>query len=222
MRMRRGSRGGVGCNPHPARPSRATPERPIPLDRPCNDAPAPRRINPGRRRPQRRPRLLAVTPPTRLAHPCLTSPPLPATPLPARQYAHRFEVAVTRRAEGKEGKAFIGSMTEEKSVELASKMASEGFVFMVRRGRPARGPAQPPLKRTLPLGACRRGVRHKPGLGSGSADGWRPTWPPEQVAGTPRRAAQPLHAASPRVPHPPGGCSDGVCRVRAHPEKRGG
>jgi hypothetical protein len=46
--------------------------------------------------------------------------------------AHRFEVGITRRAEGKEGRAFIGAMTEEKSVELASKIASEGFVFMVR------------------------------------------------------------------------------------------
>jgi hypothetical protein len=38
---------------------------------------------------------------------------------------------VTRKAEGKEGKAFIGSMTEEKSVELASKIASESFLFAV-------------------------------------------------------------------------------------------
>ena len=39
---------------------------------------------------------------------------------------------MTRRAEGKEGPAFIGDMTEEKSVELASKIASEAFVFGVR------------------------------------------------------------------------------------------
>ncbi|GBF91036.1 hypothetical protein Rsub_03891 [Raphidocelis subcapitata] len=45
------------------------------------------------------------------------------------EVAHRMEVAITRRAEGREGKAFIGSMTEEKSVELASKIASEAFVF---------------------------------------------------------------------------------------------
>jgi hypothetical protein len=43
--------------------------------------------------------------------------------------AHRFEIGVTRRAEGKEGSAFIGAMTEERSVELASKLVSEGFVF---------------------------------------------------------------------------------------------
>lgn len=54
-----------------------------------------------------------------------------ATVLRAAEIAHSWEVGVTRRAEGKEGKAFIGSMTEEKSVELASKIASEGFLFMV-------------------------------------------------------------------------------------------
>ncbi len=40
-------------------------------------------------------------------------------------------MGISRRAEGKEGPAFIGSMTEEKSVELASKIASEGFLFGV-------------------------------------------------------------------------------------------
>jgi hypothetical protein len=44
---------------------------------------------------------------------------------------HRFEVMVTRKAEGKTGQAFIGAMTEEKSVELASKLASESFLFVV-------------------------------------------------------------------------------------------
>jgi hypothetical protein len=48
------------------------------------------------------------------------------------QRIHKFEVVVTRKAEGKEGKAFIGNMTEEKSVELASKIASESFLFAVR------------------------------------------------------------------------------------------
>lgn len=47
------------------------------------------------------------------------------------QRIHGFEVMVTRKAEGKEGRAFIGSMTEEKSVELASKIASESFLFAV-------------------------------------------------------------------------------------------
>lgn len=44
---------------------------------------------------------------------------------------HRWEVFITRSAEGKSGKAFIGAMTEDKSIELASKLASEGFVFGV-------------------------------------------------------------------------------------------
>lgn len=47
------------------------------------------------------------------------------------QRIHGFEVQVTRKAEGKEGRAFIGAMTEEKSVELASKIASESFLFAV-------------------------------------------------------------------------------------------
>ncbi|GIL72734.1 hypothetical protein Vretimale_4446 [Volvox reticuliferus] len=49
----------------------------------------------------------------------------------AAQVVHRWEVYITRGAEGKSGKAFVGAMTEEKSVELASKIASEGFVFAV-------------------------------------------------------------------------------------------
>jgi hypothetical protein len=44
---------------------------------------------------------------------------------------------VTRKAEGKQGAAFIGAMTEEKSVELASKIASESFLFAVRRAHGA-------------------------------------------------------------------------------------
>jgi hypothetical protein len=50
------------------------------------------------------------------------------------QRLHRVEVTVARRADGKEGKAFIGEMTEERGVELASKLASEGFVFAVGAG----------------------------------------------------------------------------------------
>jgi hypothetical protein len=48
---------------------------------------------------------------------------------------HKFEVMVTRKAEGKTGQAFIGAMTEEKSVELASKLASESFLFVVGLAR---------------------------------------------------------------------------------------
>lgn len=51
----------------------------------------------------------------------------------ALQRVHKFEVMVTRKAEGKTGKAFIGNMTEEKSVELASKIASESFLFVVSK-----------------------------------------------------------------------------------------
>ncbi|KAF5837760.1 optic atrophy 3 protein-domain-containing protein [Dunaliella salina] len=49
----------------------------------------------------------------------------------AAQWMHRMEVAITRGAEGRAGKAFVGTMNEEKSLELASKIAGEGFVFMV-------------------------------------------------------------------------------------------
>eukprot|EP00803_Ostreobium_quekettii_P007286 evm.model.scf_633.5 EVM.evm.TU.scf_633.5 scf_633:54645-55341(+) len=44
---------------------------------------------------------------------------------------HRVEVRMSRGAEGKNGKAFIGDMTEEKAMELASRLVSEGFVFTV-------------------------------------------------------------------------------------------
>jgi hypothetical protein len=55
------------------------------------------------------------------------------TPLVHAQFMHRMEVRITRGAEGKTGRAFIGDMTEEMSVQLASKLASEGFIFMVSR-----------------------------------------------------------------------------------------
>lgn len=48
---------------------------------------------------------------------------------------------VTRKAEGRTGKAFIGNMTEEKSVELASKIASESFLFVVSETAVAVNPA---------------------------------------------------------------------------------
>ncbi|CAD7699283.1 unnamed protein product [Ostreobium quekettii] len=49
----------------------------------------------------------------------------------AAQMIHRVEVRMSRGAEGKNGKAFIGDMTEEKAMELASRLVSEGFVFTV-------------------------------------------------------------------------------------------
>lgn len=47
------------------------------------------------------------------------------------QFLHRTEVRISRGAEGKEGKAFVGSMTDERALEMASKVVSEGFVFVV-------------------------------------------------------------------------------------------
>mmetsp|Transcript_27553 Transcript_27553/g.49137 ORF Transcript_27553/g.49137 Transcript_27553/m.49137 type:complete len:174 (-) Transcript_27553:225-746(-) len=50
------------------------------------------------------------------------------------QAIHRAEVRVTRGAEGKEGKAFVGTMTEEKALDLASKIVSEGFIYTFGAG----------------------------------------------------------------------------------------
>jgi hypothetical protein len=44
---------------------------------------------------------------------------------------HRFEVSISRGAEGKTGKAFVGDITEDKAVQLASKFVSEGFLYGV-------------------------------------------------------------------------------------------
>ena len=48
------------------------------------------------------------------------------------QYLHRADVAITRGSEGKTGKVFVGDISEERAVELASKFVSESFVFAVR------------------------------------------------------------------------------------------
>jgi hypothetical protein len=45
------------------------------------------------------------------------------------QWLHSMEVSISRGAEGKEGRVFVGSMSEEKAVQLASKFASESFVY---------------------------------------------------------------------------------------------
>ena len=45
---------------------------------------------------------------------------------------HKIEVGISRAAEGKVGKFFVGNMSDERALELASKVASEGFVFGVR------------------------------------------------------------------------------------------
>lgn len=53
-------------------------------------------------------------------------------PAPCLQRLHRLEVTINRGAEGKAGgRVFVGDMTEEKAVQLASKVASEGFVYFV-------------------------------------------------------------------------------------------
>ncbi|KAG7673117.1 hypothetical protein Ndes2526B_g05309 [Nannochloris sp. 'desiccata'] len=45
------------------------------------------------------------------------------------QFIHRVDVRITRGAEGKTGRAFVGDMSEERAVQLASKVASEGFLY---------------------------------------------------------------------------------------------
>ncbi|CAG9461680.1 unnamed protein product [Pedinophyceae sp. YPF-701] len=50
------------------------------------------------------------------------------------QWLHQAEVSITRGAEGKTGRAFVGQMTDEASVKLASKVASEGFLYATASG----------------------------------------------------------------------------------------
>lgn len=47
------------------------------------------------------------------------------------QKMHKIEVGISRSAEGKVGKFFVGNMSDERALELASKVVSEGFVFSV-------------------------------------------------------------------------------------------
>ena len=58
---------------------------------------------------------------------------LPATSMPGfcLQKMHKVEVGISRAAEGKVGKFFVGNMSDERALELASKVVSEGFVFGV-------------------------------------------------------------------------------------------
>ena len=49
------------------------------------------------------------------------------------QYLHRIQVAVDRGAEGKSGKVFVAHISEEKAMELAGRVVSEGFVWTVSR-----------------------------------------------------------------------------------------
>ena len=50
----------------------------------------------------------------------------------AVQVLHRMQVAVDRGAEGKVGKVFVANISEEKAMELAGRVVSEGFVWTVR------------------------------------------------------------------------------------------
>jgi len=52
----------------------------------------------------------------------------------AAQAMHKAGVWISRRAEGKDGKAFIGKMSDEKAVDLAAKIISEGFVYTIGTG----------------------------------------------------------------------------------------
>ncbi len=47
----------------------------------------------------------------------------------AANFLHGLEVRITRGAEGKTGKVFVGAMSEEKAVQMASKVASEIFIY---------------------------------------------------------------------------------------------
>lgn len=53
------------------------------------------------------------------------------------QSLHRLEVRVNRGAEGKSGKVFVGSLSEERAMELAGKFVSEAFVWGVRSSHKA-------------------------------------------------------------------------------------
>ena len=51
------------------------------------------------------------------------------------QLLHRMDVWLTRGAEGKEGnKYFVGKLKDEDAMKLASKFASEGFIYAVGTG----------------------------------------------------------------------------------------
>eukprot|EP00884_Botryococcus_braunii_P009205 jgi/Botrbrau1/18286/Bobra.0179s0017.1 len=64
-----------------------------------------------------------------LAHPTLRG-----RVIDLAQKLHRLDVGVSRGAEGSSGRAFVGELTEDKAVELAGKVVSEGFVYTVAIG----------------------------------------------------------------------------------------
>jgi hypothetical protein len=66
---------------------------------------------------------------TRFEQYVMGHPVLRAKVISTAQWLHGLEISITRGAEGKTGKVFVGSMSEEKAVQMASKVASEGFVY---------------------------------------------------------------------------------------------
>lgn len=52
---------------------------------------------------------------------------------------HKIEVGISRAAEGKVGRFFVGDMSDEHALQLASKVVSEGFVFGVSQSLCAHG-----------------------------------------------------------------------------------
>jgi hypothetical protein len=55
------------------------------------------------------------------------------TDLLREQVVHRFETRVTRSAEGKTGKVFVGDLSDENALDLAGKIVSEAFLYTVQR-----------------------------------------------------------------------------------------
>ena len=53
--------------------------------------------------------------------------------LSREQVVHRFETRVTRSAEGKTGKVFVGDLSDENALDLAGKLVSEAFLYTVQR-----------------------------------------------------------------------------------------
>ena len=59
------------------------------------------------------------------------APWLPSMLCPCLQVLHRLEVRVNRGAEGKVAKVFVGDLSEENALELAGKVISESFIWLV-------------------------------------------------------------------------------------------
>lgn len=61
----------------------------------------------------------------------LTHPTLRPRVVKLAQAVHKFETRVTRHAEGKTGKVFVGELSDENALDLAGKIVSEAFVYTV-------------------------------------------------------------------------------------------